>query len=285
MLKIMIVGNSHSNDAFWLLHDAFRDQLPEQELTLGIMYYSGCSITRHITFTKEKQNVYRYYKNTGGPWVIQKEVTMEVGLQDENWDVVMLQAAKTDLDDTLNLAGRRELEGIIAQNVPQPYTLMWHTSWPSPNDPTFFSEDYVVQPPKGYQANLQRLYGHDPFNQFTVLTEKAKSHILTDSTYEKAICTGAGILNAYATQGIPQIKIWRDYTHLGDFGRLIAAYSFYTQFTGKPVDEIRMNSLPDFMRYARYQALGDMEITEEMKKIIITAANHALQDPWTVPAK
>ena len=281
----MIVGNSHSNDAFWLLNEALRDQLPEEEFTLGIMYYSGCSITRHITFTRETQNVYRYYKNTGDAWEVQKSVTMEVGLRDENWDIVMLQAAKSDLDDTLNLAGRRELEQIIAQNVPAPYTLMWHTSWPSPNDPTFFSEDYAVQPPKGYQDNLKRLYGHDPFNQFTVLTGKAKAHILPDSTYGKAICTGAGILNAHATQGVTQTCIWRDYTHLADFGRLIAAYSFVTQFTGKPVTRIAMDKVPDYMRQARFQELGDLTLTEEMKKIIITAANHALRDPWTVPER
>lgn len=281
----MIVGNSHSNDAFWLLNEAFRDQLPEENFTLGIMYYSGCSITRHITFTKEKQNVYRYYKNTGGAWDVAKDVVMEVGLRDESWDVVMLQAAKSDLDDTLNLAGRRELEGIIAENVPQPYTLMWHTSWPSPNDPAFFSPDYVPQPPKGYQDNLMRLYGHDPFNQFTVLTEKAKAHILTDGTYGKAICTGAGIMNAHATQRIPQLRIWRDYTHLADFGRLIAAYSFVTQFTGKPVTRIGLDKVPDFMRQIRFQAQGDLILTEEMKNVIITAANHALHDPWTVPAR
>ena len=27
-MKIMIIGNSHSQDTFWLLHEAFADQMP-----------------------------------------------------------------------------------------------------------------------------------------------------------------------------------------------------------------------------------------------------------------
>ena len=39
VLKIMILGSSRSVNTFQLLYDVFKDQMPEQELVLGIMYY------------------------------------------------------------------------------------------------------------------------------------------------------------------------------------------------------------------------------------------------------
>ena len=90
---------------------------------------------------------------------------------------------------------------------------------------------------------------------------------------------------AYAGLGVSQRNLWRDYTHLADFGRLIAAHSFYTQFTGEPITQVNIDRIPAELRHRRARELGDLEITEEMKQVLIAAANHALEDPWTVPAK
>ncbi|MBR4288570.1 MAG: DUF4886 domain-containing protein [Clostridia bacterium] len=281
MERILIIGNSHSVDAFQLLPLAFQDQMPEDKVTLGILYYSGCSITQHINFGKNGEKVCHYYKNNGGFWNIEKKVNMERVVSDEPWEKVFFQAAKSDLDDTLNRPGRREIESMVDAWDPAPHRFYWHTSWPSPNDPYFFPPNKKV--PEGYQERLIRLYGHDPLKQFTVLTNKAKVHILDDKVYEKAICTGAGIMNAHVTQGRPQTEIWRDYTHLNDFGRLIAAFSFFVQLAGKKLEKIGVDVVPVEFRHMKFQEEGELYITEEMKETIITAANHALDDPWTVP--
>lgn len=284
--KILIIGNSHSVDAFHLLYQAFKDQYPDKELELGIMYYSGCSITRHIEFYKTNQHLYRYYINIKGDWYIsEKNRNFESIITDKEWDIIFLQAAKADLDDTLNEAGRRELESIVNSYVKNPHVFMWHTSWPSPNDERFFAEDAPKQVPNGYKDNLIRLYGFNPTNQFTVLTDKAKKHILGDKTYVKAICTGAAVMNAHITQNRPQYEIWRDYTHLNDFGHMIVAYAMVTQLTGKPIEKIGIDVIPVKLRHKMFTELGDMEVTQEMKDIVIKAANHSLEDPWTVPTK
>lgn len=281
MEKILIIGNSHSVDAFQLLPLAFRDQMPEEKVTLGILYYSGCSITQHINFGKNGEKVCQYYKNNGGFWDVEKKINMERVVSDEPWGKVFFQAAKSDLDDTLNRPGRREIESMVDAWDPAPHRFYWHTSWPSPNDPYFFPPNKKV--PEGYQERLIRLYDHDPIKQFTVLTDKAKAHILDDKVYQKAICTGAGIMNAHVTQGRPQTEIWRDYTHLNDFGRLIAAFTFFVQLSGKKLEKIGVDVVPVEFRHMKFQEEGALYITEEMKETIITAANHALDDPWTVP--
>ena len=285
VLKIMIVGNSHSNDTFWLLQKVFADQMPDQEVMLGVMYYSGCSVSRHVKFATENKNVYRYYSNIDGVWNTTEDATMDTGLCDQAWDVVVFQGGSGDAANEYNLTGRRALEQIVKERVAQPYKMMWQITWPSPDDPTFYSAEYPVQPPAGWVENLQNNYDHDTFKQFAVMIDKAKSYLVEDETYEKVISSGAGVMYAHAALDIPQTALWRDYTHLSDFGRLIAAYSFYAQFTGNAVSEINIDVIPSALRQKRFRAEGDLIITEEMKNVIIAAANHALEEPWTTPAR
>lgn len=285
VLKIMIVGNSHSNDTFWLLKNVFADQMPDQEVMLGIMYYSGCTINRHVKFATENQEVYSYHNNTNGTWESKTKVNIDAGLRDQAWDVVVFQGGRGEADNEYNLTGRRALEQIVSERVPQPYKMMWQITWPSPDDPTFYSPEYPVQPPKGWVEDLQQSYGHNIFTQYTVMLDKAETYLVPDKTYEKVISTGAGVMHAHAALDIPQTALWRDYTHLSDFGRLIAAYSFYAQFTGNAVSEVNIDVIPAELRQKRFRAEGDLIVTEEMKEVIIAAANHALEEPWTAPAR
>lgn len=287
MKKILIIGNSHSVDAFHLLNEVFRTQQPEEEYILGVDYYSGCSITRHIGFYRTNEAVpgLDYYKNVRGKWTITRDVSEKSILADEAWDTVFLQAAKSDLDDTLNCAGRRELEGIVCAETPAAPAFMWHTSWPSPNEEYFFSPEAAKLAPAGYKERLINMFGFDPVNQMNVLMQKAKDHILPDGTYAKAVCTGAGVIHAYLSEGCAQRQIWRDYTHLNDFGRLIVAHTLYVQLTGKPLDAVRIDTVPAELRHEMFRKLGDLAVTEEMKGIILRSANAALADPWNIRKK
>ena len=233
-LNILIIGNSHSIDAFHLLYTAFKDQYPDLDLTVGILHFNGCSISEHANFGQRNSRVYRYLKNDTGSWNIRIQWTMKEILQDVAWDVVMIQPAKEDLSDpTLNLEGRTLLKQQIDKYLTTPYTFVWHVSWPSPNDETFFSPDYVRQPPEGYKDKLIRLYGFDPVNQYSVMIGQSRQHILNDPTYFKGICSGTAVMQAHLTQGIPQLELWRDYTHLSDYGRLMVGYAIVAQLTGR----------------------------------------------------
>lgn len=285
VLKIMIIGNSHGNDTLWLLHEVFADQLPDQEVVLGSLYYSGCSVTKHVQFATENKFVYDFHRNSDGTWETTSESNLENALRNQAWDIIVFQGGRGDADNEYNLQGRRALEQYVSERVMQPYRMMWHVTWPSPEEPTFFSPDYRVQPPAGWVDYLQTRFDHDTFKQFTVMTDKAEEYLVPDETYEKVICSGAGIMHAHAVMGVPQLALWRDYTHLSDYGRLIAAYSFYAQITGNAVTEINLEKIPASLRHKYFRAEGDLIITEEMKQVIIAAANHALEDPWTAPVR
>ena len=284
-LNILIIGNSHSIDAFYMLQEVFEDQLPEQSVVLGVVHYGGCSISKHVLFAQHNEPAYTYLRDADGKRDTFEGWTLQAILKDQPWDKVIFQAAKTDLDDTLNESGRRELEQYVAQHLGKSYEKWWHTSWPSPNEEIFFSPAYVSIAPEGYKENLMKLYGFDPSNQFAVLTGAAKTHILPDQNYTGAVCTGAAIMYAHNVLGRKQLELWRDYTHLSDLGRLIAAYSMYAQLTDNKIQQVGINVVPMEKRSLQYQHLGDMTVTDQMKEIILLSANHSLDDPWSVPTK
>ena len=284
-MRMIMIGNSHSLDTFWLLKKVFADQMPEQEVELGVLFYRGCTISQHVKFTQENQNVYGYYSNKDGSWNVEKGVGMDAGLCDGNWDIVAFQSGRGDRPNAFNLEGRRILERIVKDRVAEPYKMIWHSTWPSPSDPIFFAEDYPIRPPAKLVEFLQREYNHDMFLQYKSMTESATSYLLEDQTYEKVISTGGGVMYAHANLEVPQSAIWRDYVHLTDYGRLIAAYTFYAQFTGNAISEINIDVIPADLRQKRFCAEGDLIVTEEMKQVIIAAANHALKDPWTAPKR
>ena len=285
MLKILIIGNSHSTDAFKLLSEVFNDQMPGQDVVMASLYYSGCSIAQHNKHIQEDAAVYRYTENTNGEEKVVYNVTVLHGLQAQDWDIIMLQAAKSDRDETLNLAGRRKLEKYVDDNAKKPYVFAWHHSWPSPNDEAIFSPTWVRQPPAGYKENLMKLYGFDPVNQFTIQTRQTVAHIIPDDTYTHKVSTATAIMHAHLVQKIPQLELWRDYTHLHDFGRLIVAYAMYAQLTGNKITSIGIDTVPVEKRHDQFKALGDLKITDEMKKVIISAANYSLEKPWAIPVE
>jgi len=99
VFKAIVIGNSASTDAIALLAAIFKAEAPDQEFVLGCMYESGCPIKDHITFFKNDLPAYSYFKNTGsnanGAWSKTNDVTLQTGLTDQNWDVVIFQELHT----------------------------------------------------------------------------------------------------------------------------------------------------------------------------------------------
>ncbi|MBR2615244.1 MAG: DUF4886 domain-containing protein [Clostridia bacterium] len=283
--KILIIGNSHTNDVFFQLGRVFDAQF-EGRYMLGFLYYSGCKLSQHVSFLKNNKPVYDYYKTSTTAYVREEECTMQRVLKDEPWDVIFLNPAGASdlLHEDLQLEFRRQIEDYIHKNVKTEHSIAWHTSWASPNDPAFFDKSWWRQPPAGHKESLIQNYGFDPVNQHTLHVEAVKKHILTDPTYVHTICTGTGIVYANWVLGVPQLDLYRDYTHLSDFGRVLAAYCFYAQFTGEPIEEVLLDKVPAKARQSHYQSLGDLVLTDELKAVIKETANYTLENPWSVPA-
>lgn len=270
-LKIMILGSSRSVNTFQLLWNAFQDQMPEQKVTLGIMYYSGCSIHEHVDFVSRNEPAYSYYLNNNGKWVITDGVTMDVGLLDQAWDVVLLQAGDGDLAGNMNEIGRKYLVDYVDGVLEHPHVFWWHSTWFNSADPDLYKN---------------RVYDMTPDKQIEQLTasnDAAKKYVLEDPMFEGRITSGTPMMYAVKELKIADKELFRDHTHLSDFGCLLVAYAFYAQYTGKEVTQINLEKIPSYLRHKSTQSLGDMEVTQEMKDAIIKTVKYTLENPWSVP--
>ena len=273
-LRIMILGSSRSVNTFHLLYEVFKDQMPDKEITLGVMYYSGCSMSMHANFIKNNEAVYTYYRNKDGYWDLIRNSYMEDGLRDQAWDVILLQAGTGDTANNMNQDVRKFLVDYVDSVVTHPHTFWWHTTWFNSTDPVLYQNANTTLKPETI----------DQVAQLTSGIESAKKYVMEDPMFEGRICSGTPMMYALKKLNVPETDLFRDHTHLSDYGSLLVGYSFYTQFTGKPVTQINLDVIPQNLRIEQHQYLGDLQITEEMKQIIIDTAQYTLENPWTVPA-
>lgn len=275
VLKIMILGSSRSVNTFHLLYEVFKDQMPDQELVLGVMYYSGCSMSMHANFIKNGQSVYDYYRNTSGTWEILKGASMEMGLKDQAWDVILLQAGTGDAQNNMNEKDRTFLKEFVDKNVKNPHELWWHSTWTNSTDPSLYDFSKTSINPSTV----------DQYQQLKSTNDAAKAYVLNDPMFAGHITSGTPMMYALKVLEVPEVDLYRDHTHLSDFGCLLVGYAWYAQFTGNPVTQINLDLIPKSLRQSEYRSQGDMQVTEEMKQIMIKTVDYTLNNPWAVPTK
>ena len=283
VLKIFTIGNSHSYDATQLLYEVFKAQNPDQEVVIGTMYYSGCSIAQHVNFAKGDQPVYEYSVNSTGTWERIPDVTLKMGIQAQAWDIVVIQEVYGGNAQSFENDNRQFLVDYVNQHLTTPHTFVWNMDIVCPNDETFYSLDYDPQPPGGFRANQTAIHGFDPVNDLRLTQENVVKYIVPDETYSTIIPSGTVVMYAHIVDGWTQTDLYRDYIHVTDFGRLMVSYMWYAQLTGELLTEVKVDSIEASLRHRRAIPLGDMEVTPEMKQTIIDAVNHCLEHPLEIP--
>lgn len=146
VLKAIILGNSHSTDSTYQLAAILMTEAPEVEFVIGCMYESGCPLKDHITFYKNESPVYTYYKNCGekelGAWTGYAKSTLQNGLTDENWDMVIFQDSCIGISKPETFTANNNVEtltGYVVQALGYEPQLVWHDAGGVPNIP----EDYA----------------------------------------------------------------------------------------------------------------------------------------------
>ena len=118
-----------------------------------------------------------------------------------------------------------------------------------------------------------------------------KKYLVNHTGFDKIIYNAKPIQYAWDVLGVPewddlqQMDLFRDYTHLSDFGRLIVAYQWYAQmFNIQELDAVNVDVIPARLRAtSRQSRLGDLEITQKHKDILMESVNATLQDPFAMP--
>lgn len=302
-LKILILGNSHSLDATNLLYEVFHTEAPEQKLVIGALYYSGCSIQQHKNFLTKNQKVYTYYKNDGtqpGRTWVKKDATCLDALQDEQWDIIFMQATGAN-PDLFNGDWKIVVDYVMNHQDIEP-KLGLHYSWACPDDYALYLDDDAPYKhptsPTSWRKKLERLYGVDgKYSQskmYQLGVEALKTNLIdsteiTGRAYDLVLPTCTTVQYAYEVLGRDHEELYRDYTHLNDYGRLIVAYHWYAAIMGiDELTEVNMDAIPAALKHRNSKfpvadANGNYNITEDMKEDVLAAVNWTLQNPYNLP--
>lgn len=346
-LKVLVIGNSHGLDSTNLLYEVFKAEGYTQEngLVLGAMYIGGCRVSQHVENLTNNAPLYDYYKNTGshadGTWDMYKATTLQQAIQDEDWDVVLLQEMNTisaipDTETDAFVFNNNNIETVftyVVKNLGYEPRFMWNMVWANPVIPQEYAEYVMTQEDGGddsyvegdtpadesdpasktwifkdtllssrisWVKNYLNYWNNDRQTMYEAIVTNVQDYVIGNSvlniTAEDVMPNATAVQYALEhcgitedgsiTDGVALPGIYRDYTHMSDFGRVMIAYLWYAKLTGKAeIPAVNYQVVASQLRHKNYQGLGDLTLSEDQINAIKTAVNYALnpETQFTVP--
>ncbi len=290
-IRILSIGNSHGNDSNWLLREVFLKQDPDRRVVVGVLYYSGCSIEQHVRYAQNNSPEYVYYKNVDGAWESTENATMLHGLQDERWDIVMIQEVCYDMgwEPTFQNDNLQTLIDYVKANTSGDPILGFNPEFTSPMTPAYYDPETAQTsvPDNWVQKHTDR-YNMDQMYMYDCMISNLQKYVLTNQDIDPHYVLPAVTAIQYARNvlGMTDLDLYRDYAHISEMARLMVGYLWYCQLTGErldSIDDMLVDEIPQHLRHRRYTSEGAMPVTEDMEKIILESVNYALENPYTVP--
>ena len=249
-LKILAIGNSFSTDSMQYLYEIMKDGGVE-EITLGNLYYGGCSLDQHYQFGRTDSASYTYYKHTGRGWVKTEKYKMSQALSDEKWDYVSLQQTSKTCGLTNSYGRLDEMIDIVKKACPDA-KLIWNMTWAYQQDSTHSSFPN---------------YGKDQMKMYNMIINVV-NEVITPLNFDVMIPCMTSIQNARTS--FLGDTLTRDGYHMDYYiGRYIVGLTWYAAITGCPVDGIKYNP-------------STAKITDDMVKAAKEAVTTAIANPLAV---
>lgn len=300
IFRVLNISNSHGSDAVWHIPTVLRTEEPGFKFMIAECYFSG-ALTEHLENAYNNAPVYKYWTSTDADratednngWHLTDKVPISYALEQEQWDYVMFNESSRHLG--LEQYMSKDLIGsfkkYIDQNLDYEPKLLYNMTWSNPNDDRFHEPGVNRQKAPATFKNTYTLhYGYDYVNHYNKLVELTEKYLINDTDFEQIIFNATPIQFAQTKYGVPQwddeqvMDLYRDYTHLSDFARLMVAYNWYVQMFGiEELTEVNVDVIPTTLRATDWQRVnGDLVITDAHKEIIIGCINHTLKHPLTV---
>lgn len=290
VFKILMIGQSHAQDSAWLVYEVLKTEMPDKEF-LVVDVYQPLNIGQHIENIKTSNPVYDYCENKDGTVKIMKSCTIEMALKREQWDLIVFnEATWPQTDPAEHTDGDIQwLTDYIRQTAKPGFKLAYNATWAQPVSKILYEPDRK-EAPEGFRNSFMEKFGGDRTKHFDQICRMITTYVETDPDYDYVFHPGTAIQYASETFGVPEADrerkydLYRDYTHLSDFGRLISAYQWYCQLFGiEELTEVNVDVIRADLRATREQVFGDLEITQTHKQAIIESVNFALKNPNTAP--
>jgi len=283
-LRILTLGHSLAVDSCHMLNLVCATEgIGEyEEIQIATLYYSGCPLIKHLTFAMEDKPEYNLYLSSTAtpdqPPVIEKAVTMKYALEKESWDIIVMQGGVFEIavDTTYTDVTLKGLINYVNKYKKDPAAIFaWHMPWATPTDNEL--RDKYPYDPNSYYSNYAK-YDDDRSKFYQGITGCVERHIMTNDTFQFLIPSGTSIENALSSY-LEEKDLHRDYAHATDYGRVIAAYTWYCKLMGiEKLDAIKLDAIPvAFFKSTKGET--DRVLTDAEKAIALEAINNALKEP------
>ena len=314
VLKVLVIGNSHGLDATNLLYEVFKDQgYSENKLVLGALYYPGCSMYYHGDYMTNGSAVYDYYENDGtnedGSWNITNATTADTALNAHEWDVIILQQMNhmAGNDDYMKAEQFKTVINYVKARQSGVPKFGWHMVWTNPDGAAYTTKDNALShsgtgtndnEDTWLQNHIDWYPGADgKFSQavmYQKIVEVASNKIendeafLGEDVFDFVIPSATAIQYAQDQLGYTQAQMYRDYTHMSDYGRLMVSYLWYAKIMGLgEISNVGIAAIPEVLHetgstYPVETAESGYVIDEDMQTAILNAVNHALKNPYSL---
>jgi hypothetical protein len=192
-LKVLCIGNSYTCDAFAYVPYIMQNIAPKVKLTLGLLTRGSATLQNHYEEHFDSCGRYPlYYKfKNKGIWHNYSSITIDQALENETWDIVMLQQGSTESRDYALY--QPYLDSIIVslkEKMTTPVTIGWML---------------IPAYPDG-QELLEESSSDEMFRDIAACTDS----VMTQTGIDFMIPCGTAIQNARTTS----------LDQLGDFGHL-----------------------------------------------------------------
>ena len=265
-IKVLSIGHSFSVDVMGTYLYNMLEQAGYEDITIGYLYYPGCSLSRHWEYISTNTNGHeRYGKNENGSWVTKSSPYAIDVLRDEDWDYVTLQASPDYVGgENKEYSYIPGITDWIEENALNTgVEIKWHEIWAYSQGCDLWSNQYHKDPATGKYSQMV---------MWQNIVKATNQYIVTDDTFTGIIPVGTAVQNARARLG--DIFNEKDVTqggtdgyHLNNkYGDFLGSLTWACYFSG--VDAHSITARSEGMTEAEFSAIAD-------------AVNAALAD-WTV---
>ena len=259
VLEILAIGNSFSIDALQYVYQIAQD-LGIENVVIGNLYISGCTLKRHAANAAGDLADYTYYYNDSGTWTTASEYSISAALTSRSWDYISMQqsSSQSGIESSYN----DDLTDLIAyvknltssadnQNRNPCAKLVWHMTWAYQQDSTnsAFSN-----------------YGSDQMTMYNAIVSAVQNKIATNNAFDLIVPNGTAVQNSRTS--LLGDTTTRDGYHMSrDYGQYMTGLLFIKTVTGLSVDGIT------------YAPSG---VDAQEMKIAIESVNNAYANPFAV---
>ena len=293
-VKILMIGQSHAQDSSWLVYEVLKAQMPDREFLVADTYKST-NLAEHVQNIKNEVAGYTYYEFTeSGKYTETAKMTINEAVVKHDWDLIVFNEATWP-----QVIGEHEytdgdfdyFTNYIKEHATPGYKFAYNATWAQPTAAGLYDTAAGRRETTAtFRDTFTKNFGGNRLTHFKIISKRMNDFVEVDPDYDLVIHSGTAIQYASETLCVPECdttwtyELYRDYTHLGDFGRLLVAYQWYAQIFGlEKLETVEVETIAENMRVPGARDKGDITITDEMRNAIIQSVNYALKNPNVAP--